>query len=429
MALPQLRPPSGGKGALVALAFVGGAAMLMTGLTMFPVLSAPNLFSSPATTEKSCQSSTVGGSQPTATTQAKASIPVNYLSIYQQTGRKYGIPWGVLAGIGTEETKNGQLNAAGVHSGQNGFGAAGPMQFGITGASGDSWGGPAIHPASENFGGFATDGNGDGIDNVYDPADAIPAAAKYLIAHGAPGDIQGAIFAYNHASWYVQDVLRYAAQYASGGYTLTAASSDNGATCVTMLIERAPNQAVVTAVDFARAQIGKPYVWGATGPDSFDCSGLVMQAYAAVGIALPRTSQQQFAWGPRVQPGQEQPGDLVFFAGTDGTPTSPGHVGLVIGGGMMIEAYAVGYPVRLISYRTNYPGGQPVGFSRPWAHAGVNLQNLAGQSGAQRGTLPGGQPGAQPGTQPGVPPPSGGALPPGVPVPGTVPTPGVLPHR
>ena len=66
----------------------------------------------------------------------------------------------------------------------------------------------------------------------------------------------------------------------------------------------------------------------------------------------------------------------MFFAGSDGTPTSPGHVGLVIGGGKMIEAYATGFPIRISTYGTPSSAGglsQVVGFTRPWAHAGVTL--------------------------------------------------------
>jgi cell wall-associated NlpC family hydrolase len=84
-----------------------------------------------------------------------------------------------------------------------------------------------------------------------------------------------------------------------------------------------------------------------------------MMAYRAAGINIPRTSQQQWTWGPRVSASQVQPGDLVFFVGADGTPTSPGHVGLVIGGG---------FPIRIAPYTDR----DPIGFTRPWAHAGVS---------------------------------------------------------
>jgi peptidoglycan DL-endopeptidase CwlO len=125
---------------------------------------------------------------------------------------------------------------------------------------------------------------------------------------------------------------------------------------------------VTAAIAYAEQQLGKPYLWGATGPGEFDCSGLVMMAYRAAGIDIPRTSEQQWTSGPQVSPGQVQPGDLVFFAGADGTPAAPGHVGLVIGNGLMIEAYAVGFPVRIAPYA----GRNPVGFTRPWARPGTS---------------------------------------------------------
>ena len=126
--------------------------------------------------------------------------------------------------------------------------------------------------------------------------------------------------------------------------------------------------AAATAIAYAEQQLGKPYLWGGTGPDAFDCSGLVMMAYRAAGIDIPRTSQQQWIRGPRVSPSQVQPGDLVFFAGADGTPTAPGHVGIVIGGGLMIEAYATGFPIRIAPYGDR----NPVGFTRPWARRSVS---------------------------------------------------------
>jgi len=90
--------------------------------------------------------------------------------------------------------------------------------------------------------------------------------------------------------------------------------------------------AVVRAITFATGQIGKPYVFGSTGPDSWDCSSLVQAAYAAAGITLPRTTFEQVGVGAAVyDPAALQPGDLVFIAGSDGTDTAPGHVGLYLG--------------------------------------------------------------------------------------------------
>ncbi|GAA3953484.1 C40 family peptidase [Streptomyces marokkonensis] len=94
------------------------------------------------------------------------------------------------------------------------------------------------------------------------------------------------------------------------------------------------------ALAFARAQIGKPYVWGATGPGSYDCSGLTQAAWKAAGVTLPRTTYDQVETGTTVPISQAQPGDLVFFY-DDVT-----HVGLYIGDGMMIHAPKPGAYVR-----------------------------------------------------------------------------------
>jgi peptidoglycan DL-endopeptidase CwlO len=325
--------------------------------------------------------------QPTASAAGRASIPADYLRDFQQAGRAYGVPWVVLAGIGEVESNDGRSTLPGVHSGANGFGAAGPMQIGIGGAAGNNWGGAPAHPAGEHVDGFATDGDGDGIASVYDPADAIAGAAKYLVAHGVQNNVSGAIFAYNHLSSYVQDVLHWADIYAHGGFSVAAAAANATNITECLLADTAgggpgsaqvPNQAVAAAIAFARAQIGKPYLWGGTGPDAFDCSGLAMMAYRAAGVDIPRTADEQWLWGPKVAPGHEEPGDLVFFAGSDGTATAPGHVGMVIGHGQMIEAYATGFPIRISTYGTpsSPPGDQTVvGFARPWAHAGVVLTN------------------------------------------------------
>ena len=181
-----------------------------------------------------------------------------------------------------------------------------------------------------------------------------------------------AIFAYNHLQSYVQSVLMYAGQYAGGNFSVVSAqlpSANSAAGCVQTAggvpAVQAPTQAVATAISFAEQQLGKPYLWGGTGPDAFDCSGLVMMAYRTAGISIARTSQAQWATETRVPASQVQPGDLVFFAGSDGTVTDPGHVGLVIGDGKMIEAYATGFPIRVSSYANR----GAIGFTEPWAGA------------------------------------------------------------
>jgi peptidoglycan DL-endopeptidase CwlO len=358
---------------------IGAALFMLLGLLTVPMLiigGSSLLFSGNGGT--GCTSSGAPPAAQPAAGPAGQAIPSNYLYWYKKVGQQYNVPWVILAGIGTEESDNGQSTLPGVTSGQNGFGAAGPMQIGIEGASTNTWGGPPSHPASEKFPGVATDENGDGVASVYEPADAIAGAAKYLVAHGVQTDPAAAVFAYNHADWYVQDVLTFASGYSSGGFTVTAAEQSGGSsTCSGNLVlasSSVPNSTAATAIDYAEQQIGKPYVWGATGPDSFDCSGLMMMAYRASGADIARTSQQQWATEKHVPASQVQPGDLVFFAGSDGTPSAPGHVGLVIGQGKMIEAYATGFPVRVATYGqpSSPPGDQQVvGFTNPWSSAQV----------------------------------------------------------
>src|SRR4051812_46291570 len=105
----------------------------------------------------------------------------------------------------------------------------------------------------------------------------------------------------------------------------------------------ASSQAAAIAVQTALAQVGKPYVWGASGPGSFDCSGLMMYSYAAAGVALPHSSSGQSTMGTPVSRSALQPGDLVFFY----SPVS--HVGMYIGNGQMVHASTSGTPVQVVS--------------------------------------------------------------------------------
>ncbi|MEU6554040.1 NlpC/P60 family protein [Streptomyces sp. NPDC046915] len=105
------------------------------------------------------------------------------------------------------------------------------------------------------------------------------------------------------------------------------------------------------AIAFARAQIGKPYVWGATGPGSYDCSGLTQAAWRAAGVSLPRTTYDQVNAGTTVSLANAQPGDLVFFY------DDVSHVGVYIGNGMMIHAPKPGAYVREESI---YYGGESI---------------------------------------------------------------------
>src|SRR5271165_4607730 len=365
---------------ILVFGIVGLAGVVGLGLLAVPILIGTNAFFAANAGCSGQQTGTAG--QPTGSAKAN-SIPANYLYWYKRVGQQYGVPWTILAGIGTVESDNGQTTLPGVHSGQNGFGAAGPMQIGIGGAAGNTWGGAPVHPAGEVVNGVATDEDGGPDASVYDPADAIAGAAKYLLESQVQTNPAGAIFAYNHLQSYVQSVLYYASAYAGGNFSVVSAQMPSGGSasgCTGTALAggvpaiNAPNQIVATAIAYAEQQLGKPYLWGGTGPDAFDCSGLVMMAYRAAGINIARTSQDQWATEQRVPASQVQPGDLVFFAGSDGTPTSPGHVGLVIGNGKMIEAYATGFPIRVSAYGqpSSSAGDQdPIGFTQPWAQAGA----------------------------------------------------------
>ena len=152
-----------------------------------------------------------GGDAPAPSAAAQNGIPGNYLQLYQAAGQQYGIPWNLIAAVGSIETDHGRSTAPGVSSGQNSHGCcAGPMQFHNNyGRGGGTWGA------------YAVDGDGDGRKNIYDPRDAIPSAANYLKASGAPGDLRRAIFAYNRSEAYVQQVLAKMREY---GATAPAAA-------------------------------------------------------------------------------------------------------------------------------------------------------------------------------------------------------------
>ncbi|MBD0839201.1 C40 family peptidase [Streptomyces sp. TRM68416] len=121
--------------------------------------------------------------------------------------------------------------------------------------------------------------------------------------------------------------------------TSTAGSSESGSGAASTADSSYAAKAE-KALAFARAQVGKPYVWGATGPDSYDCSGLTQGAWKAAGVTLPRTTWDQVNAGTTVSLAQAQPGDLVFFY------DDISHVGLYIGNGMMIHAPKPGTYVR-----------------------------------------------------------------------------------
>ncbi|MET7696118.1 NlpC/P60 family protein [Streptomyces sp. NPDC005485] len=130
-----------------------------------------------------------------------------------------------------------------------------------------------------------------------------------------------------------------AAQQQSGSGTSDSSSSGSTGTGTSTGDSSYATKAA-KALTFARAQVGKPYVWGATGPDSYDCSGLTAAAWKAAGVDLPRTTYDQVNAGTTVSLSNAQPGDLIFFY------DDISHVGLYIGNGMMIHAPKPGAYVR-----------------------------------------------------------------------------------
>jgi hypothetical protein len=146
-----------------------------------------------------------GGRSTAASRTARADIPAGYLRHYQRAAHGCpGLGWAVLAAVGKVESDHGRARLPGVRSGANPAGAAGPMQLGIGGKAGPTW----QH--------YRLDADGDGA-SVYDPADAIAAAARKLCADGAPRHLDAALYAYNPSWSYVARVKRWAARYTGGG--------------------------------------------------------------------------------------------------------------------------------------------------------------------------------------------------------------------
>ena len=124
----------------------------------------------------------------------------------------------------------------------------------------------------------------------------------------------------------------------------------------------APNEIAAGAIAAARTRLGDPYVWGATGPASFDCSGLTQWSYAHVGIQLPRVAADQYNAGAHVAIDALQPGDLLFWATDTSNPATIHHVAIYLGAGMMLAAPHTGDVVKIQPvYMSGY-----IGATRPY---------------------------------------------------------------
>ena len=299
-----------------------------------------------------------GSSQPSPV--AIADIPGNYLVAYQRAAATYGIDWAILAAIGKLECDHGRGTDPGCKPGTvNSAGATGPMQFlAPTWRSGDAIGTipPVAAPTSSTANGYASDGDGDGRADVWNVYDATAAAARYLRANGAPADYRRAIFAYNHASWYVDQVLAKAAKYRGafapgatgsvrtvllwalahvGRYTYSQGATTDRGTSVAWMRSHEPAGTSCDCSMFVRwamAQAGLDIGW--TTVDEWYARGLLPDAEtAAVGPGVVR------GVGADPPPGGYRPGDMIFFGHGGG---NDGHVALYLGNGQLVQCSSSG---------------------------------------------------------------------------------------
>ncbi|GAB3474772.1 C40 family peptidase [Nocardiopsis coralliicola] len=188
---------------------------------------------------------------------------------------------------------------------------------------------------------YGADGNNDGTadpHNVYDSA--LGSARQLCITGGATvnftdrAQLSDALFRYNPADWYVSQVLEEIDRFDALSPLDTGKGAGFGAGA--------------EAAQWALAQLGKPYVFGANGPDAFDCSSLTQQAWAAAGVGIPRVTTDQYQAGQHIPADQLQPGDLLFYDTSDlGAPGAPPtHVTMYIGDGQMVNAPSSGQSVR-----------------------------------------------------------------------------------
>jgi cell wall-associated NlpC family hydrolase len=288
-----------------------------------------------------------GGAAPTASRVATGTIPPAVLTLYQEAATTCpGLPWTILAAIGTVESDNGQSTLPGVQSGTNAAGAEGPMQF---------------EPATFAQYDEPVPPGGATPPSPYDPPDAVYAAARLLCANGGAGgaDLSGAVYDYNHSASYVSEVLALAQSYAASSPATSAATGSS-------------DSAGAMAVSWALSQIGTPYVWGGETPGvGFDCSGLVQAAYAVARVSLPRVAQDQYDTTPKLAPGAVlAPGDLVFFGGGADSIDHVGlYVGVVGGQNVMVDAPHTGADVRAEPFPAtlgaSFGSLQYVGATRP----------------------------------------------------------------
>lgn len=285
-----------------------------------------------------------------------------------------GLHWQVLAGIGSVESDHGAT--ATIHpDGTTDPPFIGPRLdgSGVGGnltphydTDGGRWDNDSEYDRAvgvtqhlpANWDRYGVDVTGSGEADPHNVFDSVASTAVELCqSAGAPvdftdrGELEDALFRYNPAQWYVDQVMaeidHYDALHPGTGQSAVGPGSPEG----------------VAAAEWALAQVGKPYVWGGSGPDAFDCSGLTQQAWKAAGVTIPRVTTDQFTHGTRVGWEELQPGDLMFF--NRGPDPQPGHVTMYIGDGEMVNAPSTGKDVRIDPIDMPYYADVFAGGARP----------------------------------------------------------------
>jgi cell wall-associated NlpC family hydrolase len=138
---------------------------------------------------------------------------------------------------------------------------------------------------------------------------------------------------------------------------------------------------ISTILTAATSRVGLPYLWGGTGPNSFDCSGLVGWSFRAAGIEVPRTAAQLYLAGLQIDPRRAQPGDLLFWANDPDAPGFIDHVAIYLGGGKMVVAPHTGDFVKIATVpMTNFMGVVRLDPKRAAQVGGPRYSDLAGRA-------------------------------------------------
>lgn len=327
------------------------------------------------------------GSQTAGMPQEVEGIPDVVLSAYVHAAlhletehpRCKGMTWPVLAGIGkaesdhaagSEVSRSGNVSPPILGPRLDGTGAGGNTTL-HTDSEGGRWDGDtafdrAVGPMQfipTTWAVHGLDANGDGDPDPHNIFDAAWSAAVYLCV-SEPGtdvvdfadedDLEQALLRYNRSDVYVEKVREHIDHYAG------LAAQVNPRAALESGVGSALGRA---AAEWALAQVGKPYLWGGAGPDAFDCSGLTMKAWASVGVGIPRVTTSQVHAGVRVELGELQPGDLLFY--DTGSGASPSHVTMYVGGGQMVNAPSSGQTIRVEPVDGAYYSARFVAAVRP----------------------------------------------------------------